>query len=324
MPTLIPTKIFRSIPTSLTTRRDRVQAGTDHEFTTQLAAVPMKAWYISNRRGPELRSVAGHLTTAVRLPRAHGHRRWWGSGVMRPFCPDGYVLAQEAILRAALCWFPEEISALEAAAANELALNNRPDADVNALTPVEHLARALEPAASFSDGLRQQFVHLLTEAEHRLRNLLHQGALMAFYFGGLFDQGRHAVDREFWATPEADGVLMSGSYWPFSKPRAWHEQRPSFPLCFLETELAKLLSESSKSPPRRGGNRRGPKPTKLEQVKQAMRQDFSQASELQNMPEKELAAKYNVSRDTARKARNDVLPTISDKSIVDKMTTNDK
>ena len=37
-------------------------------FTAQLAAVPMMAWYIfSNRRGPELRSIAGHLTTAVRL-----------------------------------------------------------------------------------------------------------------------------------------------------------------------------------------------------------------------------------------------------------------
>jgi hypothetical protein len=57
------------------------------------------------------------------------------------------------------------------------------------------------------------------------------------------------VDREFWATEEADGVLISGSYWRFGKPRARHEQRASYPLCFLEAELATLLSETSKSPP---------------------------------------------------------------------------
>ena len=67
-----------------------------------------------------------------------------------------------------------------------------------------------------------------------------------------------------------------------------------------------------------GGNRRGRKPIKLEQVKEAMKRDFSQRSELQNMQEKELAAKYCVSRDTARKARDAVVPQIVDNSIVDK------
>ena len=111
---------------------------------------------------------------------------------------------------------------------------------MNALTPVEQLARALGGQPSLSEGLRQQAVDLLTQTEHRLRNFLHRGVLTAYYFGGLFDQGRHAVAPEFWATTEADGVLMSGSYWPFGRPRAWHEQRPSFPLCFLESELANI------------------------------------------------------------------------------------
>jgi hypothetical protein len=167
---------------------------------------------------------------------------------MKPFCPDGYALAEEAIKRAALCWFPEEISAFETAAEAELANNKRPDDDVDALTPVERLARALAPAPSFSDGLRQQLMDLLTQTDHRLRNFLHQGVLTAYYFGELLDQGRHAVDRDFWATQEAVGVLMSGSYWPFGKPRVWHEQRPSYPLCFLESELAALLSDESKPP----------------------------------------------------------------------------
>ena len=162
---------------------------------------------------------------------------------------------------------------------------------------------------------------LLTQTEHRLRNLMHRGALTAYYFGGLFDQGRHAVAREFWATTEADGVLILGSYWPFGRPPSWHEQRLSFPLCFLKSQLATLLSEGPKNRRRIYGKPvivAGHKPKKLEQVKQAMRRDFSQGSELQNMQEKELAAKYGVSRDTARKARDAVVPKIVDNSIVDK------
>jgi hypothetical protein len=233
------------------------------------------------------------------------------------FCPEGYVPVQEAIGRAAQSWFPEQKAALETATASELAMDNKPSDDVNALTPVERLADAFRGQPSISQKLRQQFLDLQTKTEDRLRKPLHRDVLTAYYFGG---QGLRAVPREFWATTEADGVLMSGSYWPFGKPRAWHEQRPSYPLFFLESQLATLLSEDPKSPRhlRQAGNRRGRKPTKLEQVKQAMRHDFSQGSELQNMREKELAAKYGVSRDTARKARDAVVPKIVDDSILDK------
>ena len=162
---------------------------------------------------------------------------------MRPFCPDGYVLAQGAIARAALFWFPEQMAAFETAVSGELASNNRANHAASALTPVEKLARALERQPSISSGLRQQAVDILTQTEHRLRNFLHRGVLTAYYFGGFFDQGRQGVAREFWATTEADGVLMSGSYWPFGRPRAWRDERPSFPLCFLESELPTLLSE---------------------------------------------------------------------------------
>ena len=172
-----------------------------------------------------------------------------GGVVMRPFCPDGYVLAQEVILSAALAWFPDEISALMNAAEAESEIKKKPNDDIDALTSVERLAGALALVPSISDGLRQQFRHLLSEIEDRFRNFLHKGAITAFYFGGLFDQGRHVVDRKFWATEEANGVLISGRYWPFGKPGALHKQRPSYPLCFLESELASLLGENPKSPP---------------------------------------------------------------------------
>jgi hypothetical protein len=59
------------------------------------------------------------------------------------------------------------------------------------------------------------------------------------------------------------------------------------------------------------GRRRGTRPLKFEQTKEAMRKDIQQglltAAYLENMREKDLEAKYRVSRDTARKARKAVL-----------------
>jgi hypothetical protein len=59
------------------------------------------------------------------------------------------------------------------------------------------------------------------------------------------------------------------------------------------------------------GRRRGARPLKFEQTKEAMRKDIQQglftAAYLENMREKDLEAKYRVSRDTARKARKAVL-----------------
>jgi hypothetical protein len=164
------------------------------------------------------------------------------------FCPDGYVTVQEAIARSAQYWFSEQIAALETAKARELA---KSEDEFNALTSIQKAARALSGQPLISEGLRQQIAGVLTETEHRLRNFLHQGILTAYYFDGFFDHGRSGVRREFWPTTEADGVLISGTYWPFGKPRAWHEQRPSHPLFFLQSELAELLSDDPKSPLRK-------------------------------------------------------------------------
>jgi len=80
---------------------------------------------------------------------------------------------------------------------------------------------------------------------------------------------------------------------------------------------------ASKSPVEAGLRRpRGAKPKKLEQVKEAMRNDIRQGrrtvEDLREMREKELAAQYgNVSRDTARRARKAVSEFV-EKSILDK------
>ena len=162
------------------------------------------------------------------------------------FCPSGYVTVQEAIAKAALRWFTERIATLEAAVGGSITKDS-PSNDVNPVTRLDAFVRAVGPP-SISDDLLQQFGEILTLTEHRLRNCLHQGLLLGYYFGGLFHQGRQAVAREFWAMTEADGVLASGTYWPFGRPRTLYEQKPGYPLFFLESELTAFLSKSALDP----------------------------------------------------------------------------
>src|SRR5262245_39636585 len=134
------------LPPSLLSRRD--------ELTRRASAITDDGVLDFKKRAqPESDVVVHRLRPACSINR---HMRRWGGGVMRPFCPDGYVLVQEAVAGAALYWSLEEISALMNAAEAELAINNKPNDDTAALTSVQRLARALAPAPSISEGLRQQ------------------------------------------------------------------------------------------------------------------------------------------------------------------------
>jgi hypothetical protein len=74
----------------------------------------------------------------------------------------------------------------------------------------------------------------------RLRNFLHQGALTAYYFA---DDGCHSVSRELWATPNADGAIETGIYWPFGRPSSWRDTPLSHSIFLSQSELDALLSE---------------------------------------------------------------------------------
>jgi hypothetical protein len=256
---------------------------------------------------------------------------------MTLFCPDGYVQVRAAIERAAQCWFPEQVAAIETALAGELVCDGKPNDGVNALTPNEQLGRALGGQPSISEGLRQQFENVFTQTEHRLRNFLHRDELSVFYFGTLFDRGRQTVTPGFWTGTEADGVLLSGTYWPLGQPRTRYEQKPAYPLFFLESELTALLSLSaadsvdirkqarferqSGSPvgfemlrafptPSSSGNngrKRGKKPVKLNRVIAEMTKELERGTytldALDSEKEELMASKYQASRDTCRKAR---------------------
>jgi len=67
---------------------------------------------------------------------------------------------------------------------------------------------------------------------------------------------------------------------------------------------------------------RGPKPKKFDQTRQAMKHDIRErrltVTKLRGMPEKAMAERYGVSRDTARKARSAVLSEFVEESNHDK------
>ena len=83
-----------------------------------------------------------------------------------------------------------------------------------------------------------------------------------------------------------------------------------------ETPVGPKSAGRSRRPDAVGpARRRGPRPRKLDRTKDAMRDDVRQGrftvEDLSSMVEEALAANYGVSRDTARKARNEVLSEFS-------------
>ena len=93
--------------------------------------------------------------------------------------------------------------------------------------------------------MQKVYAEIVPKIVNRLRNILHDKQLTAYYFGGLFSEGRSAVNHNFWATAEAEGVLESGMFFPFGKPARSFESRPSYQLFLLRAELDALFTEPS-------------------------------------------------------------------------------
>jgi hypothetical protein len=152
------------------------------------------------------------------------------------FCPEGYVPILEALFIAAKHYFPEQIAGLEKAL----------DAETEKRTDIDAAVRAFSQQ-QLADTLSLEVYDVLSQTVYRFRNFLHQGTLEATYFA---HDGPHHPSREFWATAQADGVIESGSYWPFGKPGRWHEQqRPNYPLFVKQSELDALLTEQAAQKP---------------------------------------------------------------------------
>jgi hypothetical protein len=137
------------------------------------------------------------------------------------FCPDGYVSSQEAVLRAAQFWFPEKVASLDT-----VVLENVNKESVSSLSYPQ-----------LPEELRKLFEGITGQTVPRLRNFLHQGKLKAYYFE---NDGCRTVSRKFWATAQADGVIESGTYWPFGKPTRWYDKQPNYSLFMKQSELDAL------------------------------------------------------------------------------------
>jgi hypothetical protein len=151
------------------------------------------------------------------------------------FCPEGYVPILEALFIAAKHYFPEQIAGLEKAL----------DAGTEKRTDFDAAVRPFSQQ-QLPDALKLEICDVLSQTVDRLRSFLHQGTLKATYFA---HDGSNHVSREFWATTQADGLIESGTYWPFGKPSHWHEQRPNYPLFVKQSELDALLSEQAAQKP---------------------------------------------------------------------------
>jgi hypothetical protein len=156
---------------------------------------------------------------------------------MSDFCPDGYLPTKGAIARAAAPWFPERF--------NEPEIPSTPQSATKPESHIEEAVRAFSQP-QIPRVWQDAFEKIARQTVERLRNLLHQGKLNAYYFYC----GRHAVPCEFWATAPADGVLESGCYSPSGPQTRTLEWRTNYPLFLLQSELDRLLSgETSKKRP---------------------------------------------------------------------------
>jgi hypothetical protein len=154
------------------------------------------------------------------------------------FCPEGYVSIRQAIFRAAQFWYPEQYGAAYRAAGSSAAGNN--DTIPGSIEALERAISQQFPDDAFVDTAGKLFVTTL----QCLRDFLHHGIIDAVYFTG---DGPQKLDKNFWATTEADEVLETGTYWPYGKPNRWSEPPPHYSLVIEQSKLDALLSEERAS-----------------------------------------------------------------------------
>jgi hypothetical protein len=147
---------------------------------------------------------------------------------------------------------------------------------------------------------------------HQARDLILSGGALTFYLN------RIVVMKEAVLDFARRHELPPPSWWTdalAASPKPANHLAPDGTI-----PIPKAASKSPVEAPLR--RKRGPKPTKLEQVKEAMRDDIRcgrrTVEDLREMREKELAAQYgNFSRDTARRALKAVSEFV-EKPILDK------
>jgi hypothetical protein len=178
--------------------------------------------------------------------------------------------------------------------------------------------KRLDDAGPLAEGRRLGLRVITTDGQagflegHQVRDLIPAGGALTFFLNRIVVMKEAALD--FARRHE----LPPPSWWTDAFAAS---TEPAYHLAPDGTNP--IRRTASKSPVEAGLRRpRGAKPRKLEQVKEAMRNDIRDGrrtvAELNKMLEKDLAAQYgNVSRDTARKARKAVSEFVEN-TILDK------
>ncbi|EQB32261.1 hypothetical protein [Sphingobium ummariense] len=152
---------------------------------------------------------------------------------------------------------------------------------------IEKVRRHYAEAGRIPPNLNYRERELARKAEPILRSMLHKGSIVAI---GFDEEGEIEVPRHIWATENADGVLLAGA------PRMF----------FSEIRLRSALLPASATILAHPTATRGPRPAKLESVKAAMRAHGDMA-DLANMKQTVMEETFKASRDTCRRAREQVL-----------------
>lgn len=174
----------------------------------------------------------------------------------------------------------------------------------DALLQFEKLYRARKEALGKLDISRPWWkIEVLDEAVTYLQLSLVSGDLDVKFFG---QTDIEKIGRAFWSMDEADSAIRFGR----TKGQDGSER-----YLFLATSdfqaYVKAYEVSAKAVPEQGkpSGKRGPRPKKLENVKVAMRR--MPRPFLASMKEVEMSATFEASRDTCRKAREEVLSEIT-------------
>jgi hypothetical protein len=138
---------------------------------------------------------------------------------VKAFCPNGYVRSQEAIAEAMLVWSRDDLVKLRGRGkrtikgASKAALAERPP---QGCKPVDLLAWESGPKLKYHaqaerelEQMKLELEQIVASTENRLRNHLHGGEIKAYEFT---TDGRREIEANFWATPEADGILERGNF----------------------------------------------------------------------------------------------------------------
>ncbi|GJD95218.1 hypothetical protein OCOJLMKI_2428 [Methylobacterium iners] len=223
--------------------------------------------------------------------------------------PPGYVRLPAAALLATKTWFPQEWEASDPGEPSPPEISGDPLVALIA----GGIGHQGEPTWR-ERTLLQRAEPYISQAIKRLRDALFLGRLAVLYFPD--DSGKaREVNQGFWATASANGVIERGWFEPWGSPTA-SGRRYIEHLFVSEGALSALLSPEPERASYLSSNldvssrlrKLGRPPRKQEAVKDKMRDFISREGmpALQALTEEAMKSLFGASRDTCRKARQEL------------------